>query len=449
MRYIPHTEDDIREMLAGIGVGSVAELFDDLPDAVRRNAELDVPPAASELEVQRELEALANRTGHAALPDRFLGAGAYPHFVPSVVDAIASRSEFYTAYTPYQPEISQGTLQVIFEWQSMLCGLTGCDVANASMYDGASAAAEAALMAMRVTGRKRVLVSAALHPHYRQVLDTYLGGLGANVETLAIGDGRTALPESLSDEPACVLIQQPNFVGCAEDLSAWAERAHESGALLVAVVSEALSLAFFRPPGRQGADIVCGEAQSFGVPVSFGGPHLGFLATAKRHVRQLPGRLVGETLDTRGKRGFVLTLATREQHIRRERATSNICTNQGLCLLMATVYLALHGPKGLRALALRNYHNARYARERVAESTGADLVFAAPGFNEFALRTRAPVAAVLERAREAGILAGLDLAPYAPRLSPTAQLDNAMLSCVTELADRAAIDRWIAVLETA
>ncbi len=440
MRYIPHTDSEIRQMLEAIGAASISELFEGVPDSLRLDRPLDLPEAASEIEIERELRALGALNEAIDPRKRFLGAGVYPHFIPSVVDAMASRSEFYTAYTPYQPELSQGTLQVIFEWQTMIAELCGSDVANASMYDGASAAAEAALMAMRITRRSRVLVSAELHPHYRQVLDTYLEGLDASVETLPSRAGQTALPGDLGDEPACVLVQHPNFVGCAEDLASWADLAHRDGALLVAVVSEALSLAFFRSPGDHGADIVCGEAQSFGVPMSFGGPHLGFLAAREKFVRQLPGRLAGETVDARGNRGYVLTLATREQHIRRERATSNICTNQGLCLLMATVYLALQGREGLRELALRNYRHARYARDRVAEMPGAELLFEAPGFNEFAVRVPGSVDAVQARARDAGILPGLDLRPYRE------ELGEALLCCFTELTDRAAIDRWATVV---
>jgi glycine dehydrogenase subunit 1 len=434
MRYIPHTEDDVRGMLAAIGAPDVDALFACVPEKLRLRGALALPAAGSEQEVLAELEELAARNDHAGERAWFLGAGTYAHFVPSAVDALASRGEFTTSYTPYQAEISQGTLQAIFEWQTMMAGLTGLDVSNASLYDGASATAEAALMALRVTRRRKVAVSAALHPHYRRVLDTYLGALDVErVEIPRTPAGATA-PWAADAETACVIVQQPNFLGAVEDLGAAAEAARAAGALLVSVTCEALSLALLRPPGACGADIACGEAQSFGVPMGFGGPHLGFLCTRSRHVRQMPGRLVGATEDARGRRGFVLTLSTREQHIRRERATSNICTNQGLCLLMATIYLALLGRRGLRRLAEINLAKAAYARGRLA-AAGARPLLEAPHFNEFVVAPRGGAAAALARAREAGIVAGLDLAAFAPELGP------ALLVCATELASRAQIDR--------
>jgi glycine dehydrogenase subunit 1 len=420
-------------MLAAVGAPDVAALFDCVPEKLRLARPLALPAAGSEQEVLAELAGLAEQNANAASHAWFLGAGTYAHFVPSAVDALASRGEFYTAYTPYQAEISQGTLQTIFEWQTMMAALTGLEVSNASMYDGASATAEAALMALRATRRRKVAVSAALHPHYRAVLATYLGGLDAEiVEIPRAADGRTA-GAALDRETACVILQQPNFLGCIEDLATAAAAAHAAGALLVSVTTEALSLALLRAPGDCGADIACGEAQSFGVPMSFGGPHVGFLCSRMAHVRQLPGRLVGQTEDARGKRGFVLTLSTREQHIRRERATSNICTNQGLCLLMATIYLALHGRRGLRALAEQNLAKASYAKDRLA-AAGAPTLFAAPTFNEFAVAVPGGAEAALARARERGIVAGLDLARFAPELGP------ALLVCATELASRAQLD---------
>ncbi|HZO10408.1 MAG TPA: aminomethyl-transferring glycine dehydrogenase subunit GcvPA [Myxococcota bacterium] len=442
MRYIPHTEEDVARMLDAIGVDSVEALFAPVPAKLRLRRPLEVPPALSEQELFAELSALAARNAHTGTHEWFLGAGTYAHFTPAAVDALVSRAEFTTSYTPYQPEISQGTLQAIFEWQTMITGLTGLEVANASLYDGASAAAEAALMAMRTTRRSRVVVSAGLHPHYREVVRTYLAGLGAEVVVAPLGpDGRTApLAAQIDAATACVLVQQPAFLGCIEDLPAAAEAAHAHDARLVVVVNEALSLALLRAPGDQGADIACGEAQSFGVPMGLGGPHLGFLATRQRFVRQLPGRLVGETVDTEGRRGFVLTLSTREQHIRRERATSNICTNQGLCLLMATVYLSLLGPVGLRRLAEQNLARAEYAKARVRATPGLSLPLAAPTFNEFAVRVPDSGAAALERARERGIVGGLDLERFAPELGP------AVLVCTTELARREAIDGLVAAL---
>ncbi len=441
MRYIPHTEFEIQQMLDAIGAGSLDELFDTIPSKQRLGRPLDLERAASEQELWGELAELASRNASTESHACFIGAGVYPHFVPAVVDTLVSRSEYTTAYTPYQPEISQGTLQAIFEWQTMISGLTGCEVANASMYDGASATAEAALMAMRATRRNKVVVSAGLHPHYRAVLETYLDGLRAEVvEAPLAADGRTAPVDGLVDDAtACVIVQHPNFLGCVEDVGAAAEAAHAGGAKLAVTVTEALSMALLQAPGALGADIVCGEAQSFGVAMSLGGPHLGFMATRQKLVRQLPGRLVGETVDTEGRRGYVLTLATREQHIRREKATSNICTNQGLCLLMATVYLALHGRRGLRELAEQNLAKAEYAKARIAAHPQLSLPLAAPTFNEFVVGVPDAQAA-LARGREAGLLAGVDLAPHHP------QLGSALLVCTTELVSREQIDALVEAL---
>ncbi|MCL4685565.1 aminomethyl-transferring glycine dehydrogenase subunit GcvPA [Myxococcota bacterium] len=429
-------------MLAAIGVESIDALFACVPDKLRLNRLLDLPAAASEQEVVRELSALAARNSHAEAQPWFLGGGIYAHYLPAAVHALASRAEFYTAYTPYQPEISQGTLQTIFEWQTMVCALTGLEVSNASLYDGASATAEAVLLAMRATRRERIVVAHGLHPHYGDVLRTYLRALAVDIEWLPRDpDGRSVpVAPAIDDATACVVVQSPSFLGPAQDLRAAAEAAHARGALLIVVVTEPLSLALFQAPGALGADVVCGEAQGFGVPMSLGGPALGFLATRDRFVRQLPGRLVGETVDTRGRRGYVLTLSTREQHIRREKATSNICTNQGLCLLYATIYLSLLGRVGLRKLARLNYAKAEYLKRRVRETPGLSLPLAAPGFNEFVVGVPDSAAAALARAREAGIVGGLDLAPYEPELGP------ALLVCATELASRASIDELVARL---
>jgi len=442
VRYIPHTEADIQQMLERIGVDSLDELFVGVPEKHRLERALDLPAAESEQLLTDHLQALSEQNASTQTHDWFLGAGTYAHFIPSAIDTLASRSEFTTAYTPYQAEISQGTLQAIFEWQTMICCLSGLDVANASMYDGASATAEAALMAMRCTRRNRVVLASGVHPHYADVVRTYLGGLSAEVvTTLRAEDGRVrGLADLVDDETACVVLQQPNFWGCIEDLKSAIEAAHAHGALLVVTVAEALSLALLTAPGEIGADIVCGEAQSFGVPMSLGGPHVGFMATRQQLLRQLPGRLVGETTDTEGRRGFVLTLSTREQHIRRERATSNICTNQGLCLLMATIYLCLMGRVGLRKLAELNLAKSEYARSRVRETPGLSLPFEAPSFNEFVVSLDGDAADVLARARQQGIVAGLDLAPYSP------ELGNAILVCTTELASRDSIDRLIEAL---
>jgi glycine dehydrogenase subunit 1 len=442
MRYIPNTDEDVRIMLERIGAPSVESLFSRIPERLRLPRPLDVPRAASEQEVMAALGAMAQRNAHLESHRFFLGAGVYPHFIPSAVDALAGRSEFYTSYTPYQPEISQGTLQTIFEWQTMVCGLTGLEVANASMYDGASATAEAALMAMRLTKRPKIVISAGLHPHYRDVLETYVDGPGGKIVAGARGgDGRSvSFRELVDDETACVILQQPAFLGALEDVQAAAAAAHAHGALLVVTVTEALSLALLRAPGEIGADVVCGEAQSFGVPMAFGGPHLGFLAARSAHVRQMPGRLVGQTVDTEGRRGFVLTLSTREQHIRRERATSNICTNQGLMLLRATIYLALLGRHGLRRLAEQNLAKAEYAKAQVARTKGLRLPLSAPTFNEFVVGVPDSAAAALARALEGGIVGGLDLAPYAEDVGP------AVLVCTTELVSRTDIDRLVGAL---
>jgi glycine dehydrogenase subunit 1 len=442
MRYIPNTDAEVGEMLERIGAPSIEGLFSRIPDRLRLGRALDVPPSAGEQEVMAELQARAQANANLTSHRFFLGAGVYPHFIPSAVDALAGRSEFYTSYTPYQPEVSQGTLQTIFEWQTMISGLTGLEVANASMYDGASAAAEAALMCMRLTRRPKIVISAGLHPHYRDVLSTYVGGPGGKVVTGGRGrDGRSVgLSELIDDETACVILQQPAFLGSLEDVRAAADAAHARGALLVVTVTEALSLALLHAPGELGADVVCGEAQSFGVPMGFGGPHLGFLASSTAHVRQIPGRLVGETVDTNGRRGFVLTLSTREQHIRRERATSNICTNEGLMLLRATIYLALMGRRGLRRLAEQNLAKAEYAKSQVEKTPGLRLPLSAPTFNEFVVGVPDSGAAALERALAAGIVGGLDLAPYADDLGP------AVLVCTTELASRADIDRLLNAL---
>ncbi len=437
MRYIPHTENDVLQMLEVIGAPSVESLFESIPDSLRLKRGLELPPALSEQELIEELGALAARNVHAESHDWFLGAGTYAHFIPSVVDTLCSRGEFLTAYTPYQPELSQGTLQAIFEWQTMMSSLAGVEVTNASMYDGASAAAESALMAMRITQRSKVVVAPGLHPHYRSVIETITAGL--QPELVFLEDG-ASLESAVDTETAAVLVARPDFFGRVQDLSPAAQVAHDSGALMVAVVTEALSLGLLAAPGQQGADIVCGEAQSFGVPMGIGGPHVGFLASQKKHVRQLPGRLAGETVDARGRRGYVLTLSTREQHIRRERATSNICTNQGLCLLRATIYLSLLGRTGLRQLAEMNLAKAEYAKSRVRETPGLDLADDAPTFNEFAVRVPDSGEQALRRALDAGCVGGLDLAPLFP------DRPRQVLVCTTELSSREGIDRLVAAL---
>lgn len=438
MRYIPHTPDDVSRMLARIGVGSLEELFVEVPAPVRLKRPLALPVALSEPELLRELRELAAGNATPSSHVSFLGGGAYQHFIPAAVDLLISRSEFYTAYTPYQPEISQGTLQAIFEFQTLVCQLTGMEVANASMYDGASACAEAALMSVRLTRRDKVLVSRALNPRWRAVVATYCRYL--DVELVEVGyaaDGRTDsrdLAAKLDSRTAAVIAGYPNYFGVVEDLAALAALTGKAGAKLVAGVAEGVALGLLKSPGELGVDIVAGEGQSFGIPVSFGGPYVGFFAARMKDVRAMPGRLVGETLDRDGKRGFVLTLATREQHIRREKATSNICSNQGLCALTATVFLSLLGKQGLREMAVQNLAKAACARELLAKVKGVSLPFAAPVFNEFVVKTDRPVADLLADLESRGILGGIPLGSDYPELA------DAILVCVTEQHRRAEIE---------
>ena len=444
MRYIPHTPGDVAQMLERIGVGSLEELFVGVPPGARLKRPLDLPPPLAEGELLRELKALATRNATSASHLSFLGGGAYQHFIPAAVDQLIARSEFYTAYTPYQPEISQGTLQAIFEFQTLICQLTGMEVANASMYDGASACAEAALMAVRLTRRRKILVSRALNPRWREVVATYCRYVDVDVVEVGFdGDGRTDLADlqgKLDSQTAAVIAGYPNYFGVIEDLAGLAALAKGAEAKLVAGVSEGVALGLLKSPGELGADIVAGEGQSFGIPVSFGGPYVGFFAARMKDVRAMPGRLIGETVDRDGKRGFVLTLSTREQHIRREKATSNICSNQGLCALTATVFLSLLGKQGLRELAVQNVAKSTYARQQVAAVAGLTLPFGAPAFNEFVVRSQKPVAEVLASLEAAGILGGIPLGDDYP------ELKDAFLVCVTEQHRRADIEALVKAL---
>ena len=422
-------------MLARIGVASVGELFEGVPAGLRSRAELKLPAALDERALLRFFAEHAAENVNVQATASFLGGGAYHHFIPSAVDALASRGEFMTAYTPYQAEISQGTLQMIFEFQTLICQLTGLEVANASLYDGASAVSEAALMAARVTRRARVAVSAGLHPHWLEVLRTYAGGIELEIATLPLdASGRTSF-ESVPAECAAVVVQSPNFLGCIDDLAGAAAAAHAQGALAIAATGEALALALLKSPGELGCDIACGDAQSFGLPVSFGGPYAGFLAAREKFVRQLPGRLIGESVDAGGERAFVMTLTTREQHIRREKATSNICTNQGLCALRVTIWLALLGRRGLRRLAEINVALASYARKAVTRA-GLRLPYSAPVFNEFVVEVP-DLARKLERARSRSLQPGVPLARFA------AAHANHLLVCATEMNTRAQIDALV------
>jgi glycine dehydrogenase subunit 1 len=441
LRYIPNSPEERAEMLKVVGLNSAEELFESIPADLILREQLKTPAAISEMELLASSEAMAARNTAARRPS-FLGAGAYSHYSPTIVDHLISRSEFFTAYTPYQPEISQGTLQAIFEFQTLVCQLTGMDVANASMYDGSTALAEAVLMAERITRRKKVITSSAVHPEYLEVVDTYVQHYGVDFHRVET-DEQTGLISaeglnSLDDKTAALVVQSPNFFGCVEDVHALAERAHAVGALLIVAVTESISFGFLRSPGACGADIVVAEGQSFGVPLSFGGPFVGLFATRDRYARQIPGRLVGEAVDKQGRRGFVLTLATREQHIRREKATSNICTNEGLIALAATIYMETMGRSGLQEVAAQCAQKAAYAARRIAELEGFSLPFSAPRFNEFVVRAPTDAKELLSRlASEKNITGGLALSRY-DRNRP-----NDFLVCVTETNPRSEIDALV------
>ena len=443
-RYIPPSPGERATMLREMGLESIDDLFDSIPESLRLRGDLRVPGPHSEMELVAELTARA-RDNLAFDPRRqFLGGGAYRHFAPAAVDHLISRTEFYSSYTPYQPEISQGTLQAIFEYQTLICQITDLDISNASLYDGASALAEGLLMAERVNRRGRVVLSDRVHPEYIQVARTYLAHMGVTVETSGgREDGSTdpdAVRRALETPASALVVQHPNFLGCLEDVEAMSGAARAAGALLIVVVTEPVALGLLKGPGSQGADVVLGEAQSFGVPLSYGGPYLGFLAARKAFLRNIPGRLVGEARDVDGRRGYVLTLSTREQHIRREKATSNICTNEGLCALTAAITMALLGKSGLRDLARDNHARAAYARERIAAAPGCAIPHPAAMFNEFVVRLSVPAAAAVRTLGERGILAGIPLSRYFP------DRDRDLLVCVTEMNPRAEIDRLAAAL---
>ena len=433
-------------MLEAIGLGSAEELFDSIPRDLRLLRPLNKPAALSEIELLEQFEGMGARNAGARRAS-FLGGGAYSHYIPTIVDHILSRSEFFTAYTPYQPEISQGTLQTIFEFQTLVCQLTGMEVANASMYDGSTALAEAVLMAERVTKRSKVIASSAAHPQYLEVVRTYVQHAGIHLELDEFdektGQSWQALAEKIDDATAALVIQSPNFFGCIEDLSALADAAHAKGALLVVAITEAMSLGLLKSPGACGADIVVAEGQSFGVPLSFGGPYVGLFATREKYARQIPGRLVGEAYDKKGRRGFVLTLATREQHLRREKATSNICTNEGLIALAATVYLETMGRRGVQEVAHQCAQKAAYAARAIAKLKGYSLPFSAACFNEFVVRGPVKAVELLARlGKEKDIEGGIALSRFMP------DRPNDFLVCVTETNSRAQIDALIEGLST-
>ena len=439
MRYLPKSPADREAMLKAIGLGSVDDLFAPIPAENRLTRDLQIPRQMAESEIVDWFRQRSRENGDAYTS--FLGSGAYFHYRPVIIDALISRGEFLTAYTPYQAEISQGTLQSIFEFQTMIAELTGMEVANASMYDGSTAAAEALMMAVRLTGRRSVVVARSLHPEYREVLATYAKHQEIPLTLAGFGsDGRLdvpALESAITSETACVLLQSPNFFGTIEDVNAAAAIAHKHGALLVASIAEAVSLGIVEPPRE--ADIIAMEAQSFGVPLGFGGPYCGVIATREKNVRQMPGRLVGQTVDKNGKRGFVLTLATREQHIRREKATSNICTNQALVALMVNIFMTVYGKVGLKELAKHNLAKAAYAANQFAKH-GKVLFGAAPRFNEFVVETSEDPFAINDRLLGHKIVGGLPLKKFYP------ELGNAALWCCTELTTRSAIDTAVGLV---
>jgi glycine dehydrogenase subunit 1 len=439
MRYIPNSPEEREEMLAIVGLENAAELFRSIPEQVQLGRMLNVTEPLAESEVIAAMESMAARNTATTKPS-FLGAGVYSHYSPTVVDHLIQRSEFFTSYTPYQPEISQGTLQYIFEFQTLVCQLTGMEIANASMYDGSTSMAEAYLMAQRVTRRDKIVVAESVHPEYREVARTYTQHGDLEIVTASFDQttGRVADLSQLDDKTAALVIQSPNFFGCVENVERLAEAAHAVGALLVVVVTEAISFGLLKSPGACGADIVVGEGQSWGVPMSFGGPHLGLFATREKFVRQMPGRLCGVAYDKNGNRGFVLTLSTREQHIRREKATSNICTNQGLIALAATIYMETMGKKGLQEVAMQNAQKSAYAKQQIAAVDGYSIPFSAPTFNEFVVRGSQSAATTLEKVRaESGIVGGLALSKY------YGENENDFLVCVTETNSKADIDRFV------
>jgi glycine dehydrogenase subunit 1 len=445
MRYLPKSPAERVEMLDQIGAKSIDDLFTVIPAEYRLTRDLDVPRQMAESEIIDYFKQAGSR--NAIGYTSFLGAGCYRHYRPVVIDSLVQRGEFLTSYTPYQAEITQGTLQAIFEFQTMICELTGMDVANASMYDGSTGAAEAVMMASRITGRSRSVVAATVHPEYREVMATYAQhqGLPNSVVGYDRETGRVdlkALEAAITEETACVLVQSPNFFGVVEDVAAIADLAHAKGALLIVSIAEAVSLGIVRPPIE--ADIVSMEAQSFGVAVSYGGPFCGVIATKGQYLRQMPGRLAGQTQDADGNTGYVLTLSTREQHIRREKATSNICTNQALVALMATIFLTVYGKEGIRDLAVHNLAKADFAAKTLGAQPGSKLLFtASPRFHEFVLQTAEPTEQLSARLLEQKIVGGLDLSRWYP------ELGNATLWCATELNTREQIEAAAAVVASA
>jgi glycine dehydrogenase subunit 1 len=446
MRFLPHTDQDRADMLARIGVGSIDDLFADIPLDKRLTQPLQLPKQRSELEVSRIMRGLAAKNHAAGDGPFFVGAGAYRHHIPAAVDHIIQRSEFLTSYTPYQPEIAQGTLQYLFEFQTQVANLTGMEVANASMYDGSTATAEAVLMAHRITKRRKTVISGGLHPHYREVVETVLRMAGDTLTALDPDPRATEdILASIDRNTSCVVVQSPSFYGHLVDLRPIAEKARANGALLIAVFTEVVSLGLVEPPGAQGADIVVGEGQSIGNALNFGGPYVGLFATRQKYVRQMPGRLSGMTVDAESKRGFVLTLSTREQHIRREKATSNICTNSGLCCLAFTAHMTLLGESGLRQLAAANHARACQLADALAAVPGV-AVLNQTFFNEFTLKLPTPAAPLVETLARKGIMAGVPVARLEPERPELADL---LLVAATETATDAHIAAFATALQEA
>jgi glycine dehydrogenase subunit 1 len=440
--YCPHTPEEISEMLSVIGVASVEELFSPIPAELRAKT-FNLPAGKSEFETYARMQDIAGDNVQGMT--NFIGGGFYDHVIPSVIDHLSGRAEFYTAYTPYQPECSQGTLQALFEYQTAICRLTGLDVSNASLYDGSTACAEAAMMALRITGRNRVVVDGCVNPFSRQVLKTYLFNLDVDVVEIAPLDGMlnlTELANVLDDSVAAVLVQNPNFFGCINDFTALADQVHAVGALLVASVYP-ISLGLLKSPGEMGVDVAVGDGQSLGNPLSFGGPSFGFIAAKKAYIRNMPGRIVGETVDRNGKRGFVLTLQAREQHIKRHKATSNICSNQGLCALRGLIFLSSVGKQGLVDMALLNRDKAEYAKSRLAEIPGVTVLQSAPTFNEFTVFLSKPADDVVTGMLKEGIAAGVPLGSYYEGS------EYALVVTVTEKRSKKEIDHFAKLLEAA
>ncbi|GBE43750.1 putative glycine dehydrogenase subunit 1 [bacterium BMS3Bbin10] len=444
MRYLPLTDADRQSMLAAIGVQNIGDLFADIPEEVRLKDLVELPRRAGEMDVERQLGAMAARNTPASSAPFFVGCGAYKHHVPASVDHLIQRSEFLTSYTPYQPEISQGTLQYLFEFQTQVALLTGMEVANASMYDGSTACGEAVLMAHRLTRRSKAVLSGGLHPQYRNVVEMLSDLTEFPLNALAADPaGSEDLIAAIDDETACVVVQSPDVFGRVRDLSAIAAAAHEKGALLIAVVTEVISLGALKPPGEMGADIVVAEGQSIGVGLNFGGPHVGLLATQQKHIRQLPGRICGETVDANGKRGFVLTLSTREQHIRREKATSNICTNSGLCALAFSIHLSLLGETGLMRLARINHANAVALADALSGIAGVELL-TPEFFNEFTIRVPGQGIETIEALARKGVLGGVPAARLAPDQTG---LDDLIIVAATEVNSSADRDAYVKALQ--